>query len=82
MIKISLGYCGATDCCLCLSFRGESKQYGIGSGSIDRIEEIWWMDMESYSNDPIFIEEESPEGQVLQGVWRDGDDDIFEGGEE
>ncbi len=74
---ISVGYCGPSDCCLVLSFQGNSKQYGIESTAW-RILDAFWVDK---SADAYFVRMSSHtlEGRILSVVWNDLDDDTFDG---
>lgn len=70
---VSLGYCGATDCCLVLSKTGEgSKQYGVESNAWRMIDSGLRLQVgESVS--PT----DSVKWLVLNQIWIDNDSDIF-----
>lgn len=66
-MKISLGSCGPTDCCLVLHNGTKTKQYAIESDAWNILDQYWNVQTQSGT-----IPEE-----LGMNVWRTCDDDII-----
>lgn len=74
MFTIGLGYEGATDSCLTLTYNGQTKQYGVESVAWNILSVLWEAGKREIPLDSVL-------GKVLWVVLEQCDDDMFDDAE-